>query len=78
MTKKAKDVFTTQIRLPKSLALVVKETAATSHRSFNAQLIFLAETALTQLGLVSPEEQGRSGMFTGFMPGEKRPAERRG
>ena len=76
MTTKAKEVFATQIRLPKRLALLFKKTAANSHRSFNAQLIFLAETALDHLGLVPQDEKGRSGMFTGIMPGERHPAER--
>jgi hypothetical protein len=46
MGKDEKKIHATQIRIPEHLAELVKEAAEDSHRSFNAQLIFLLETAL--------------------------------
>ncbi len=83
MTKKAKEIYATQIRLSIPLSQLIKTTATTSRRSFNAQMVFLMETALVQLGFDPYEKgeakaKGRAGMFTGHMAGERSTAERRG
>ncbi len=73
MTRAVKKIHATQIRLPEGLAQAVKKAAATSHRSFNAQLLCLIETALG----VGPDGEPRgSGLVIAHMGGQEHSTER--